>query len=79
MALSDRIADDALNVEWSRAAWNDMKSHSTGGNYINFLTEDEGQDRIQAALGPSLKRLSEIKGKWDPLNVFRTYRNIPPR
>ena len=75
----DAPADDALNVEWARDAWNDMKSHSTGGNYINFLTEDEGQDRIQAALGPSLKRLSEIKGKWDPMNVFRTNRNIPPR
>ena len=75
----DSPADDALNVEWARDAWNDMKSHSTGGNYINFLTEDEGQDRIQAALGPSLKRLSEIKGKWDPMNVFRTNRNIPPR
>jgi FAD/FMN-containing dehydrogenase len=75
----DSPADDALNVEWARDAWNDMKSHSTGGNYINFLTEDEGQDRIQAALGSSLKRLSEIKGKWDPMNVFRTNRNIPPR
>jgi hypothetical protein len=71
-------ADDAKNTGWARDAWNDMKSHSTGGNYINFLTEDEGPERVRAALGPSLTRLAEIKGKWDPENVFRTNRNVLP-
>lgn len=71
-------ADDAMNIEWARATWNDMKSHSTGGTYINFLTEDEGPERTQAALGGSLKRLAEVKGKWDPMNVFRTNRNVLP-
>ena len=74
----DSPNDDAMNTEWTREAWNDMKAHSTGGNYINFLTEDEGPERIRAALGPSLKRLAEIKGKWDPENVFRTNRNVLP-
>jgi FAD/FMN-containing dehydrogenase len=74
----DSADDDAMNVDWARDAWNDMKSHGTGGNYINFLTEDEGPERIQAALRGSLKRLGEIKAKWDPMNVFRTNRNILP-
>jgi FAD/FMN-containing dehydrogenase len=74
----ERASDDAANMEWARDAWNDMKSFSTGGNYINFLTEDEGPERIQAALGASLKRLGEIKAKWDPENVFRVNRNISP-
>ena len=43
--------DDAANIEWAREAWNDMKAFSTGGTYINFLTEDEGPERIEAALG----------------------------
>ena len=55
-----------------------MKVFSTGGNYINFLTEDEGPERIKAALGKGLMRLSEVKAKWDPENVFRTNRNITP-
>ena len=65
-------------IGWAREAWNDMKQFSTGGTYINFLTEDEGADRIEAALRGSLSRLSEVKRKWDPENVFRTNRNIEP-
>ncbi|KPL14814.1 MAG: hypothetical protein AMS26_09325, partial [Bacteroides sp. SM23_62] len=52
--------------------------YSTGGTYINFLTEDEGPERIEAALGEGIQRLAEVKAKWDPENVFRTNRNIKP-
>ena len=74
----DQAADDSANVEWARNAWNDMKTFSTGGTYINFLTEDEGPERIKAALGNGVTRLAEVKAKWDPQNVFRTNRNIQP-
>ena len=74
----EQAGEDTANVEWARAAWNDIKSFSTGGTYINFLTEDEGPERIEAALGKGLQRLAEIKAKWDPQNVFRTNRNIKP-
>ncbi len=74
----EQAADDAANIEWARKAWNDMKAFSTGGTYINFLTEDEGPERIEAALGNGLQRLAEVKAKWDPQNVFRTNRNIKP-
>lgn len=70
--------DDDDNIGWARSAWSDMKSFSTGGTYIKFLTADEGHERTEAALGNSLKRLAEIKAKWDPENVFRTNRNILP-
>ncbi len=74
----EKTADDAVNVAWAREAWNDLKAFSTGGTYINFLTEDEGPERIEAALGKSLSRLAEVKSRWDPENVFRTNRNIAP-
>ncbi len=70
--------EDRVNIERTREAWNDMKRFSTGGTYINFLTEDEGAERIEAALGKGLDRLGEVKSKWDPKNVFRTNRNIKP-
>jgi len=70
--------NDGVNIGWARTAWDDMKSFSTGGTYINFLTADEGPERTEAALGKSLKRLVEIKAKWDPENVFRANRNIQP-
>ncbi len=74
----EKAVDDAANVEWARDAWKDMKSFSTGGTYINFLTEDESPERVKASLGKGLKRLAEVKAKWDPQNVFRTNRNVEP-
>lgn len=74
----ERPGDDTLNIAWAREAWSDITPFSTGGSYINFLTEDESPERIAAALGKSLDRLGEVKTAWDPQNVFRTNRNIPP-
>ncbi len=78
-AAWDDPAEDARHVEWARAAWRDMRSLSTGGTYVNFLTEDEPAERVAAALGPNMARLAEIKAVWDPTNLFRTNRNILPR
>jgi FAD/FMN-containing dehydrogenase len=70
--------DDEVNVEWARAAWRDLRRFSTGGTYINFLTEEESGDRIHAAYGSNYDRLAELKGKWDPGNLFRQNKNIRP-
>jgi FAD/FMN-containing dehydrogenase len=45
---------------------------------VNFLTEEEGGDRIRAAYGEQYERLARIKAKWDPDNLFRQNKNIPP-
>ena len=74
----EQAADDAANIQWAREAWSDMRPFSTGGTYVNFLTEDESPERIKAALGQGLARLAEVKSRWDPQNVFRTNRNITP-
>lgn len=69
--------DDAANIEWARAAWRDMRQYSTGGTYINFLTEDEGTDRTRDAYGDNYDRLVDVKQKWDPDNFFHVNKNIP--
>jgi hypothetical protein len=74
----ERAEDDSANIEWAREAWSDMKRFSTGGTYINFLTQDESPERVEAALGTALQRLAKVKAKWDPENVFRMNRNIKP-
>jgi len=74
----DKAEDDAVNIGWVRESWNAIRKFSTGGAYINFMAEDEGADRISAALGKAIHRLGEVKKKWDPDNVFRTNRNIKP-
>jgi FAD/FMN-containing dehydrogenase len=74
----ERAEEDEANIEWARTAWADLKRFSTGGTYVNFLTADEGPERIEAALGAALGKLARIKADWDPANVFRTNRNVKP-
>ena len=45
---------------------------------MNFQTADEGEDRVRAAYGANFDRLSAIKRRYDPDNLFRSNRNIPP-
>ena len=78
-AAWEKANDDTVNVGWARAAWQDVSRFSTGGTYINFLTEDEGNERTQAAYRSNYRRLVEIKTRWDPRNVFRINKNIAPQ
>jgi hypothetical protein len=78
-AAWDAPGDDAAQIEWARAAWRDMRQFSTGGTYVNFLTEDEGEERVRAASGANHDRLAEVKARWDPGNLFRVNKNIAPR
>ena len=66
------------NRDWVRAAWQAMKPFSTGGNYINFQTEDEGEERAGEAYRGNMDRLRRVKSEYDPENVFSVNRNIKP-
>ena len=41
--------------------------------------DDEGDNRTRDALGKNYDRLVKAKMKWDPDNLFRLNKNIPPR
>ena len=62
---------------WTRAYWQALHPHSSGGAYVNFLM-DEGEDPVRAAYGQNFDRLVELKNKYDPTNLFRRNQNIPP-
>jgi FAD/FMN-containing dehydrogenase len=72
----EQPANDAENIEWARSTWRDLRQYSTGGTYINFLTEEEGDDRTRAAYRTNYDRLLQVKAAWDPSNLFRTNKNI---
>ena len=74
----DSDENDDTNIGWVRGSWEEMRRFSTGGTYVNFLTEDDGADRVRAAYGVNFERLAEVKAKWDPENVFRMNKNIEP-
>jgi FAD/FMN-containing dehydrogenase len=63
---------------WVRAAGESMRPSSTGGSYINFQTDDEDEARVRASYGANYDRLVAIKRRYDPENVFRSNRNVPP-
>jgi FAD/FMN-containing dehydrogenase len=64
--------------QWVRNAWERFRRFSTGGNYINLQTADEDEARVRATYGVNFHRLAEIKKRYDPGNLFRVNRNIPP-
>jgi len=67
----EKAADDAVNVGFTRETWEAIRPFGTGGVYVNFLTEDEGADRTQAAYGKAtFDRLATLKAKYDPMNLF---------
>jgi FAD/FMN-containing dehydrogenase len=72
----ERPDDDSANIEWARSAWRDLRQFSTGGTYVNFLTEEEGADRTRAAYRSNYPRLASLKARWDPDNLFHTNKNI---
>lgn len=67
------------NRNWVRTAWKAFQPFSTGGNYVNFQTEDETGDRVAQSYRGNLERLSSVKATYDPDNVFRVNRNITPQ
>jgi FAD/FMN-containing dehydrogenase len=73
-------AENDVHIAWTRDYWRAMQPFSSGGTYVNFLTRDEGDDRVRAAYGPAIHdRLVEVKTKYDPGNLFRSNQNIRPR
>jgi FAD/FMN-containing dehydrogenase len=72
-------APDDEHVAWVRQAWKRVRPHSTGGNYLNFQTADEDEQRVRATYGPNFDRLVQAKERYDPENLFRRNRNIRPR
>jgi FAD/FMN-containing dehydrogenase len=51
---------------------------SDHGVYVNFLA-DEGEEGVRAAYPePTWDRLTAIKRRYDPGNLFRLNQNIPP-
>jgi FAD/FMN-containing dehydrogenase len=64
--------------DWVRTAWSALKPFSTGGNYVNFQTEDESDQRTAESYRGNHLRLERIKARYDPTNLFRVNRNIRP-
>jgi FAD/FMN-containing dehydrogenase len=68
-----------IDRAWTRSFWTDLVPHAGGiASYVNFMSEFE-EDRIRASYGAEkYQRLSEVKAKYDPGNLFHLNANIRP-
>jgi FAD/FMN-containing dehydrogenase len=66
------------HVAWAREGWERIRPFSTGGNYVNFQLAEDDSTRTADAYGSNYQRLQRVKADYDPGNLFRVNRNIPP-
>jgi FAD/FMN-containing dehydrogenase len=75
LSLWSDPADDDRVIAIDRAFCEAMRPYTTGGAYLNFTPED----RVRDAYGPAkFARLTALKARYDPDNLFRLNQNIPP-
>jgi FAD/FMN-containing dehydrogenase len=69
----------ATDQAWARSVWQALVPHGNDiGGYLNFLADDDSE-RVHAAYGPAkYQRLTRIKARYDPNNMFRMNPNIKP-
>jgi len=77
VGISNDVNDKEKITNWAKEYWSALHPYSMGGAYVNMMME-EGEDRIKASYGDNYKRLTEIKAKYDPGNLFRVNQNIKP-
>ena len=68
--------DGERHIAGIRSVWETLRPHSTGV-YANFLS-DEGAAGVEVAYGGRLKRLTALKDRYDPTNLFQLNANVRP-
>jgi FAD/FMN-containing dehydrogenase len=70
--------EDETWIGWPRAVAATLGKNSATTSYINLSSDDDTRF-LRAAYGPDkYARLVELKNRWDPDNLLRFNKNIPP-
>jgi FAD/FMN-containing dehydrogenase len=71
---------DEVNIRWARDVWTAAQPHVSSAVYLNHMTGEEGPERVRAAYGAAkYAKLSALKARFDPANLFKLNHNILPR
>ncbi len=62
-------ANNDIISKWAKDYREALHPYSAGGAYVNFMME-EGEDRVKATYGDNYEKLTRIKAKYDPDNLF---------
>lgn len=69
-------ADDERNVRWVRECDEAVWPFACAGEYVNFMSDST--QGVAASYGANLRRLVEVKRRYDPNNLFCLNQNIEP-
>jgi FAD/FMN-containing dehydrogenase len=75
-AWPDSSGDEA-HLTWARNAWKTLEPF-TRGFYVNDNNADISERKVLENYGLNYPRLSQLKAKYDPTNLFRLNANIKP-
>ncbi len=76
--ISPRPEDAEAIAAWAKGYWDALRPYTLGAAYINFMMDDEGDERVKATYAQNYERLARVKAKYDPANFFRVNQNIAP-
>ncbi|MCV2867468.1 FAD-binding oxidoreductase [Defluviimonas sp. WL0002] len=77
MPMWQDAKDDEEQIAWARNATDAMEPYSSGMAYANYVSEGD-EAIMEPSFGDNLKRLREVKRKYDPGNFFHLNANIAP-
>jgi FAD/FMN-containing dehydrogenase len=77
-AMYPNPEDTPKNKAWVQEYWSALHPYSAGAAYVNFMMDDEGEDRIKATYQENYEQLVVLKNKYDPTNLFHINQNIKP-
>ena len=79
IAAIDAAPEKAEELKrWGRSYWKAIHSFNLEGAYVNFMMDDEDDNRVMASYDSNYQRLAEVKKRYDPENLFRVNQNIAP-
>jgi hypothetical protein len=51
VGMWDEPAEDERTIAWVRWVWEALRTFPSDGVYVNYQSDDEGEDRVRAAYG----------------------------
>ena len=76
----DDPAEDDRGQKWVRASHSQIAPHGKKGEFLNFVAADgdDRQQRVRSSFGSHWDKLTDVKRRYDPDNVFHMNNNIAP-
>lgn len=79
LAIWDEPIDDDTHRNWARDFADALDQFGTGTTYVNFLSDRADGPKVRAAYGANrYERLTALKRRVDPANLFRLNQNVQP-